>query len=135
MLPPADSVTAPSDGEADSSAADNGRLSPAVRAVDRRRFLSGRWLKPRQPAPASLASVAFAEAPVRIAVRARPERLADALALIATIEGAAIHSSDPRGLMVVAAPQARADAVLLALNHMPHVLSAAMVTATEDLSA
>lgn len=68
-------------------------------------------------------------------MRVRAERLSETIRLITTIDGARIRSTDPRGLLVVAAEAPKADAVLLALNHMPHVLSAAMLATTEAVSA
>lgn len=122
--------------ERDRSAVDirslGGAQSRSSTALDRRQFLGGSWRRGRTDARAERAA---ASGKARLQARVRAERLAETLHLIATIDGAQIHASDPRGLVEVAADAARADAVLLALTHMPHVLSAALVSTAEDFSA
>jgi nitrate reductase NapAB chaperone NapD len=116
----------------------DGEHHPSTQAgLDRRQFLGGSWRRAGTAThtPAARSDFLPADAAPGIAVRVRAERLSETVQLIATLDGARIRSTDPRGLLVVAAEAAKADAVLLALNHMPHVLSAAMFATTEAVSA
>jgi nitrate reductase NapD len=93
-------------------------------AVDRRAVLTGRLRKPNRvvaPPGGEIAS---------ILVQARPERLVDVEAAIASLAGCEIYGRDPRGKLVVVVDTADSGALGTTLNAialLPDVCSASLV--------
>lgn len=98
-------------------------------AIDRREFISGRILNADagpNPPKAEIASVL---------VQARPERLAAATDAIRAMPGTEIHSSDPRGKLVVVIEAPDTGAIGETLNTialLPDVITASLVYHASD---
>ena len=92
--------------------------------IDRRALITGRVLGKDPVVPPPGGEIAS------ILVQARPERLADVEAEIATLGGCEIHGRDPRGKLVVVVDAPDAGSLGTTLNTialLAHVHSASLV--------
>jgi nitrate reductase NapD len=100
--------------------------------VDRRALITGRLIKPDRvvtPPGGEIAS---------ILVQARPERLADVEAAIATMRGCEIYALDPKGKLVVVVDSPDTGSLGTTLNNiasLPDVYSASLVFHALDATA
>ncbi len=101
-------------------------------AIDRRAVITGRLLDPDRVAAPPGGEIAS------ILVQARPERLANVEATIATLAGCEIYGRDPKGKLVVVVDAPDSDALGATLNsiaQLPDVYSASLVFHAIDAGA